>query len=79
LDNILNDKDQAGSGVAIMNSEEKIVTVYGQKCLVIVSQSSKTVWWATGEFQGREIHVKGRSAKQALSEWIQRVGYQEAE
>lgn len=45
------------------------VTVGDKYYEVSVSQQSKTVWLATGEFYGKSLDVKGRSATQALAHW----------
>lgn len=40
-------------------------------CEVFVSKSGKTVWVASGKFQGEPLTVKGRSEMAALRQWVE--------
>jgi hypothetical protein len=46
-----------------------VVTIGDKQYEVDVSQQSMTVWRAFGQFDGRYLEVKGRSATQALQNW----------
>ncbi|MEV5031627.1 hypothetical protein MRBLMC3_000810 [Sphingobium sp. LMC3-1-1.1] len=41
----------------------------GQDVVVTVLQTAKTVWEASGAFEGSNVTVKGSSAQNALSRW----------
>ena len=45
------------------------VYVGGEYHLVSTSQTSKTVWWASGMMQNEKIVAKGRSEPAALKTW----------
>lgn len=41
----------------------------GEDVVVTVTQTKKTVWVASGEFEGSSVEVKGSSARSALAHW----------
>lgn len=41
----------------------------GEEVIVTVTQTKKTVWVASGDFEGSAVQVKGTSAKNALDHW----------
>lgn len=45
------------------------VTVWGKRYTISVFQSSKTVWVAKGEYNGKSIEVKNRTANSAVQLW----------
>lgn len=45
-------------------------TVYSEACEVHTYQRGKTVWIASGTFDGRPIQQKGRSERVALRNWV---------
>lgn len=48
---------------------ERIVTVWDKQYKISVSQRSKTVWIARGEYMGKAIETKGSSANAAAKHW----------
>lgn len=46
-----------------------IVEAYPEKCEVHTYQRSKTVWIASGTFQGESLTQKGGSERSALRHW----------
>jgi hypothetical protein len=45
--------------------------VWGRPCLVQLDQKSETVWVATGEYLGKTISVKDRTASSAARLWVE--------
>lgn len=45
------------------------IQAYPETCQVHVYQRSKTVWVASGSFQGKTLQQKGRSEAAALRAW----------
>jgi hypothetical protein len=45
---------------------ERTVRVWNREYPISVYRTSKTVWVAKGEYMGRNIEVKGRSASAAI-------------
>jgi hypothetical protein len=56
-------------------SGERKVTVWGKPYVVLVYQSSKSVWEASGEYMGEPITVKDRTEGTALKRWIEAARY----
>jgi hypothetical protein len=54
---------------------ERTVRVWHRECTISVHRTSKTVWVAKGEYMGRNIEVKGRSAYAAEKSWIEAARY----
>jgi hypothetical protein len=50
---------------------ERSVKVWGRPCVVQVDQRSTTVWVATGEYMGKTISVKDRTASSAVRLWVE--------
>lgn len=47
-----------------------LVDAYPEKaCRVATYQKSKTVWIASGDFQGEPLQQQGRSEQSALAKW----------
>ena len=46
------------------------VRVYGETVEVEAYQRSKTVWLASGDFDGRSIEVKRSSESSAVAAWV---------
>lgn len=57
-----------------MPTEDK-VKIRGQDAQVSVSQRSKTVWVASGEYMGLQIEVTGTTRTQAISHWRDAARY----
>jgi hypothetical protein len=55
-----------------------MVNILGEECTVTVSQSSKTVWIASGYIEGQHISTKSRSANSAFDNWISAARYRRA-
>lgn len=53
------------------------VTVFDKRCEVTVVRLSKSVWRATGQFEGKTVQVEGNSEGGALRLWGERARYQE--
>jgi len=51
------------------------VIVWDKPCEVSVYQKSKTVWWAVGDYMGKTIRVKGRTASDAATQWRRAATY----
>jgi len=51
------------------------VTVWGKTYEVTVSQQSKTVWRADGDYGGESISVTDRSQSTALKRWMEAARY----
>jgi hypothetical protein len=51
------------------------VTVWNTICTVTTDQMSKTVWRASGEYQGERCEVKDRSASTAIKRWKEWARY----
>jgi hypothetical protein len=47
----------------------RTVTVWGKPYAVSVTQSSRTLFVASGEFQGQKLAARGHSAAAALAAW----------
>ena len=54
---------------------ERDVKVWGRDCVVHVELRSKTVWVATGEYLGKTISVRGRTANSAVKRWVAAATY----
>ncbi|HEY8275611.1 MAG TPA: hypothetical protein VIG52_01290 [Methyloceanibacter sp.] len=50
---------------------ERSVNVWGRPCVVQVDQKSQTVWVVTGEYLGKTISVKDRTASSAVRLWVE--------
>jgi hypothetical protein len=48
---------------------DRTVTVWGKPHAVKISQSSRTSFMASGEFQGQKLYARGASAGAALAAW----------
>ena len=53
------------------------VTVFGKQCDVTVERLSKSVWRATGKFEGKTVQVEGSSEGGALRLWGDSARYHE--
>jgi hypothetical protein len=51
------------------------VEVWGKTYEVSVHQKSKTVWIASGDYEGQYIQTQGRSETQALGSWREAARY----
>ena len=54
---------------------EHTVEVWGKPHKVTVHQKSKSVWVASGEYMGKHIEVKDRSASTAIAQWKEAARY----
>jgi hypothetical protein len=52
-----------------------VVTVWDKQHEISVYQKSKSVWIAVGEYMGKHIEVKGRSAASAAALWRNAATY----
>ena len=50
-------------------SWKEVVTVWNKDYEITVSQQSKSVWIAVGEYMQERLELKGRSASQAVRAW----------
>ena len=50
---------------------ERQVEVWGRSCVIQVEQKSQAVWVATGEYMGKTISVKDRTANWAARLWVE--------
>ncbi len=48
---------------------DRTVTVWGKPHAVKISQSSRTAFMASGDFQGQTLYARGASAGAALAAW----------
>lgn len=55
--------------------EVRTVMVWNKPQEVTADQLSKTVWRASGVYNGERLVVKGRSANIAIAAWIEAVRY----
>ena len=60
-----------------MNVEERTVLLYDTPCTITISQPSKTVWVAVGDYRGERIEVKGSSANNAAKHWVDAAHFRE--
>lgn len=51
------------------------VQVWSRQYDVAVYQRSKTVWIASGNYEGQQIETKGRTETQALAAWREAARY----
>lgn len=51
------------------------VEVWGRPYEISVRQKSKSVWVATGDYQGHYVEVKGRTESQAIAGWREAARY----
>lgn len=54
---------------------ERTVTVWDQPCTIEVYQKSKSVWIAVGDYMGKRVEVKDRSASSAAALWRETARY----
>lgn len=54
---------------------ERVVQVWDRPYRVVVDRRSKSVWIASGDYEGRIIETKGRSASSALALWRDAARY----
>jgi hypothetical protein len=54
---------------------ERMVSVWGESIPVSVHQKSKSVWVASGDYQGKNITTEDRSAGSALKRWKEAATY----
>lgn len=54
---------------------KKIVMVWGKEYEVTLHQKSKTVWVASGEYQGEHKSVQDRSPTSAATRWQEWARY----
>jgi hypothetical protein len=54
----------------MMIAEERTVLLYDTPCAIAISQPSKNVWVAVGDYKGKRIEVKGSSANIAAKHWV---------
>jgi len=54
---------------------EHTVMVWDKPYKVSVYSKSKSVWVATGEYQGERIETKGRTESQAVASWREAARY----
>lgn len=52
-----------------MNSQIRSIKVWERDYEVIVSQNSRSVWIAVGDYEGQEIRATGRTPAQAAASW----------
>lgn len=52
-----------------MRQVKQMVDVWGKKFEVVITQQSKTVWIASGEYLGESHSTKDRSANSAAMRW----------
>ena len=71
---------QAASGAKQMKRavERVSVTVGSKQYEVGVSQLSKTVWQAVGDYEGERITVGDRSAAAAITKWKETARYRDS-
>ncbi|HZO48499.1 MAG TPA: hypothetical protein VFB68_21630 [Xanthobacteraceae bacterium] len=54
---------------------ERTVEVWGKRHTISVSQTSKSVWVAVGDYMGKRIEVKDRSEGSAIKQWCEAARY----
>ena len=57
------------SSLGVKMAKQHDVNVWGKPHTVTVSQRSKSVWIAVGEYNGQHIETKGVSEASALKRW----------
>lgn len=62
---------------SLMYRAVSTVTVFGKQCDVTVERLSKSVWRATGKFEGKTVQVEGSSEGGVLKRWSESAQYQE--
>lgn len=54
---------------------QRLVEVWGKQVEITVSQRSKSVWTATGEYLGKRYEGKGATENAAVASWKETARY----